>query len=72
MAKKASQEKQTQKILRVTLVKSAIGFEKSQGETVRALGLRKLHSTVEVKDNPAYRGMIYKVRHLVTVEEGEA
>jgi large subunit ribosomal protein L30 len=72
MAKKAAKEKQVQKILRVTLVKSPIGYEKSQGETVRALGLRKMHSTVDVKDNPAYRGMIYKVRHLVTVEEREA
>jgi large subunit ribosomal protein L30 len=63
--KKEKQEKQ----LKVTLVKSAIGYEKSQGETVRALGLRKMHGTVVVKDIPSVRGMINKVRHLVTVEE---
>lgn len=59
----------TQKTIRVTLVKSPIGYEKSQGETVRALGLRRMHHTVEVVDNPAMRGMINKVRHLVKVEE---
>lgn len=55
--------------LRVTWVKSAIGFEKSQGQTVRSLGLHKLNNTVEVKDTPQVRGMIYKIRHLVRVEE---
>ncbi len=58
-----------EKQLKVTLVRSAIGFEKSQGETARALGLRKLHSSVIVKDIPSVRGMIYKITHLVTVEE---
>ncbi len=61
-----------EKQIKVTLVKSAIGFEKSQGETARALGLRKLHKSVIVKDIPSVRGMIYKIRHLVTVEEVEA
>lgn len=56
------------KTIRITLVKSPIGYEKSQGKTVRALGLRRMHHTVEVVDNPATRGMIYKVRHLVKVE----
>jgi large subunit ribosomal protein L30 len=55
--------------LRVTLVKSPIGYEKSQGETARALGLRKLNQTVEKPDNPAVRGMIAKIGHLVRVEE---
>ena len=55
--------------LRITWVKSAIGFEKSQGLTVRSLGLKKLNNTVEVNDTPQVRGMIYKVRHLVRVEE---
>ena len=55
--------------LKVTLVRSATGFNKTQGETVRGLGLRRLHHTVEVVDHPAMRGMIHKVRHLVTVEE---
>lgn len=62
----------SEKQLKVTLVKSTIGYEKSQGQTARALGLRKLHKSVMVKDNPAVRGMINKIRHLVTVEEVEA
>lgn len=67
MAKKA--EKQAEKQLKVTLVKSAIGYEKSQGETAKALGLKKLHATVTVKDIPSVRGMIHKISHLVAVEE---
>lgn len=59
----------TEKRVRVTLVKSPIGYEKSQGETARALGLRKLNQTVEKPDNPAVRGMIAKIGHLVRVEE---
>lgn len=59
----------TEKQLKVTLVKSPIGYEKSQGETARALGLRKMHATVIVKDIPSVRGMIYKINHLVSVEE---
>ncbi|MCL4813090.1 MAG: 50S ribosomal protein L30 [Vicinamibacteraceae bacterium] len=55
--------------LKVTLVRSAIGYNKTQAETVRGLGLRRLHHSVEVVDHPAMRGMIHKVRHLVTVEE---
>lgn len=58
-----------EKRIRVTLVKSAIGYEKSQGRTAKALGLTKLHKTIEVKDNPAMRGMIAKIIHLVRVEE---
>jgi large subunit ribosomal protein L30 len=53
----------------VTLVKSPIGYEKSQGETARALGLTKVRKTVTVPDNPSVRGMIYKIRHLVQVSE---
>jgi large subunit ribosomal protein L30 len=66
MAKK--KETQT-KQLKVTLVKSPIGYEKSQGETARALGLRKMHASVIVKDIPSVRGMINKITHLVSVEE---
>lgn len=58
-----------EKRIRVTLVKSAIGYEKSQGRTAKALGLTKMHKTIEVKDNPAVRGMIAKIIHLVRVEE---
>ncbi|GHO44048.1 50S ribosomal protein L30 [Ktedonospora formicarum] len=55
--------------LRVKWVKSAIGYPKDQKETIRALGLRKLQQTVEHNDQPAVRGMIRKVNHLVLVEE---
>ena len=54
--------------VRVTLMKSPIGFNKSQGVVVRSLGLRRIRHTVELKDTPATRGMIHKVRHLVAVE----
>ncbi|MBP3038162.1 50S ribosomal protein L30 [Bacillaceae bacterium Marseille-Q3522] len=55
--------------LQVTLTRSVIGRPKSQRETVKALGLRKMHQTVEQQDNPAIRGMINKISHLVTVKE---
>ena len=57
------------KTVRVTLVRSPIGYTKDQKETVLALGLRRIHQTVEHKDNPAVRGMIRKIIHLVQVEE---
>ena len=56
------------KTLSVTLVRSTIGYNKKQGEIVKGLGLRKIGHTVEVLDHPAMRGMIQKVRHMVTVE----
>ncbi len=55
--------------IRVTLVQSPIGYTKDQKATVKALGLRRLHQTVEHKDNPALRGVIRKIIHLVQVEE---
>ncbi|WP_251182822.1 50S ribosomal protein L30 [Anaerocaecibacter muris] len=67
MAKKA--EKTENKKLNVTLVKSAAGRLEKQQRTVEALGLKKLHQTVTVEDNPAMRGMIRTVSHLVTVTE---
>ena len=57
------------KVIRVTLVRSPIGYTKDQRATANALGLRRLHQTVEHKDTPALRGMIQKVIHLVQVEE---
>ena len=54
--------------VKVTLIKSPIGFNKNQATVVRGLGLRRIRHTVELKDTPASRGMIHKVRHLVTVE----
>jgi len=56
------------KTVKVTLVKSPIGFKDNQEQVVRGLGLRKLNSSVELKDTPAIRGMIHKVRHLLEVE----
>lgn len=55
--------------LAITLTRSVIGRKQDQRETVKALGLRKMHQTVEHQDNPAIRGMINKVAHLVTVKE---
>jgi large subunit ribosomal protein L30 len=55
--------------LQITLVRSPIGYSLKQKRTVRALGLRKLHQTVEHEDTPVVRGMIAKVNHLVSVEE---
>lgn len=57
------------KVLLITLVKSPIGYSKRHKDTVRALGLRKLHQTVEQLDTPSIRGMLYKVNHLVRVVE---
>jgi large subunit ribosomal protein L30 len=54
--------------VKVTLLKSPIGFKGNQGEVVKSLGLRRIRHTVELKDTPAVRGMIHKVRHLVEVE----
>ncbi len=57
------------KRLRIKLVRSPIGYSGRQKRTVRALGLRKLNQVVEQPDTPAVRGMIFKVSHLVSVEE---
>jgi large subunit ribosomal protein L30 len=54
--------------VKVTLVRSPIGFNRSQATVVRGLGLLRIRHSVELKDTPATRGMIHKVRHLVTVE----
>jgi len=59
----------TGKKLRVTLVRSPIGYKKDQRATARALGLRRLNQTVEHNDNPALRGMLNKIIHLLRIEE---
>ncbi|MBA2876745.1 50S ribosomal protein L30 [Thermaerobacillus caldiproteolyticus] len=59
------------KKLAITLTRSVIGRPEDQRVTVRTLGLRKLHQTVVHNDNPAIRGMINKVSHLVKVQELE-
>lgn len=60
---------ESKKTLRVTQVKSAIGKAKDQGATLRSLGLGKINRTAEVVDNPSVRGMLFKVKHLIKVEE---
>ena len=65
MAKAASKEK----FIQITLVKSPIGYSKRQKSTVRALGLRRLHQSVQQADTPVIRGMIAKVSHLVVISE---
>jgi large subunit ribosomal protein L30 len=67
MAKK--QNTAAGKMLKVTQVRSIIGYDKKQREVVRGLGLRRIGHSVEVLDHPAMRGMIQKVRHIVVVSE---
>jgi large subunit ribosomal protein L30 len=55
--------------LKVTQVRSTVGFNRTQAAVVRGLGLRRIRHTVELLDTPEIRGMIRKVRHMVTVEE---
>ena len=58
-----------QKMLRVTQVKSAIGRKYDQEQTLKALGLGRIGKTHDIVDNESVRGMIFKVKHLITVEE---
>lgn len=64
-----AEKKSAGKTLRLTLVKSPIGYTKRQKATVRALGLRRMNHTVDHVDSPVIRGMINKVSHLLRVEE---
>lgn len=57
-----------EKKLKITLVKSPIGFNEKQSRVVQGMGLRRLRQSVELRDTPETRGMIHKVRHLVTVD----
>jgi large subunit ribosomal protein L30 len=57
------------KTLKITQVRSAIGLPKDQKATVRALGIKRMNDTVEQADTPTVRGMIFKVKHLLKVEE---
>lgn len=57
------------KMVRITLVRSPIGYPERQKRTVRTLGLRRMHQSVEHVDSPSLRGMIAKVNHLVKVVE---
>lgn len=64
MAKKTGK-----KLVRVTLVRSPIGYPEPQKRTARALGLHRMNQTIEHEDSPAVRGMITKIIHLVRIEE---
>lgn len=55
--------------IRITLRRSLIGQKPKTRATVRSLGLRKLHASVEHSDTPDIRGMVHRVRHMVEVEE---
>ncbi len=55
--------------IRITQVKSVIGAPADQKATVRALGLKRINHTVEQDDTPTVRGMVFKVKHLVSVEQ---
>jgi large subunit ribosomal protein L30 len=68
MAKK----KEIVKMVKITLVKSAIGYSETHKATLRALGLRRMNQTVEQVDTASLRGMLLKVNHLVKVEEQES
>ena len=64
-----AEKKAETKKLKITLVRSTIGQVPKNRATIKAMGLRKLHQTVELPDNAATRGQIQKVRHMVKVEE---
>lgn len=61
--------KETAKTLRITQIRSGIGLPRDQRATVRALGIKRMHHTVEQADTAVIRGMIFKVKHLVKVEQ---
>jgi large subunit ribosomal protein L30 len=67
MPKRTSRNAGTNR-LKITQVKSTIGFDRKQARVIEGLGLRRIGHTVELPDTPATRGMLLKVRHLVTVE----
>ena len=69
MPKKTTKKSESARKVRVTLLRSPIGFNKTQAATVEGMGLRRLGHTVELVDTPATRGMILKVRQLVEVAE---
>jgi large subunit ribosomal protein L30 len=62
-------KKPAEKRLKITQIKSGIGFPADQKRTVRALGLKRMNDSVEQSASPAVLGMIFKVKHLVKVEE---
>jgi len=69
MAKKTTKKTEAARKVRIKLVRSPIGFNRTQAATVEGMGLRRIGHSVELADTPATRGMILKVRHLVEVAE---
>ena len=67
--KKTEVAKNVEKQVKVTLVKSTIGYNEKQARVVKALGLKKLNSSHVLPDNACVRGMVKKVNHLVKLEE---
>ena len=61
--------KTKQQMLKITQVKSRIGYKKKAKATLDAMGLKKMNQTVELPDNPAIRGMIKKIEYLIRVED---
>ena len=68
MAKRTNSNDGAARRLKITQVKSTIGFNKDQAKVIESMGLRRIGHSVELADTDATRGMILKVRHLVTVE----
>ena len=58
------------KSMKITQIRSGIGFDKKQSVALRGLCLRRIGHTVEVEDTPSTRGLVLKVRHLVRVDDG--
>jgi large subunit ribosomal protein L30 len=69
MVKRAAKKDTGAKRLKITLVRSPIGFNRTQAATVLGMGLRRIRHSVELADTPETRGMILKVRHLINVDE---
>jgi len=61
--------KEKQQMLKITQVKSRIGYKKKAKATLDAMGIKKMNQTVELPDNPAIRGMIKKIEYLIRVED---
>jgi large subunit ribosomal protein L30 len=68
MSRRAAKKTGDTNRVTITLVKSTIGFNKNQAKVVEGMGLRRIGHSIELPDTPATRGMILKVRHLVTVK----
>lgn len=67
-----SSAESSSKLVQITLTKSPIGYSKRHKATVKALGLHRMHQTVEHTDSATLRGMLYQVNHLVTIVEVDA